>query len=477
MSNRFFKSVTVQLVGALAVRLSVYGFNPIGIGMFSAIQGSRLIKWPTFFVMMLSMLFYYDMITIVKYIMIMLAVGVMIAMIRKRDNTVNEYAAACIAGGVCGAMEFADITLSGEKPDYMIVSLVAIATFSFSLVASYLIRSIENMGNRYAEHQWIEKEKTGKKQYEERINMVAAAFEKMSKSITSINGELSSIMGNDIDGNSVNCITNPDIREEIRQVNNIWMGKLNESREAMALQLKEMSGILKDCSDNTGKVEKEKKYFVLHGMAKKNNENEEVSGDSFTCMEINGGKVLLSISDGMGHGEKASKDSKRVLALLEDMMDSGFSEETSLKLINSMFTMETDVINPTTLDVGIIDLYSGVCNFVKSGSATTFIKRKGWIDAISSDTMPIGAANVVDTDQVTKKLYSGDYVVMVSDGVMDALPQERGVEYISQFLIDEKSSNPQEIAQKLLERVTEVNQRNISDDMTVMVAGVWEKTA
>ena len=194
-------------------------------------------------------------------------------------------------------------------------------------------------------------------------------------------------------------------------------------------------------------------------------------------MEINGGKVLLSISDGMGHGEKASKDSKRVLALLEDMMDSGFSEETSLKLINSMFTMETDVINPTTLDVGIIDLYSGVCNLVKSGSATTFIKRKGCIDAISSDTMPIGAANVVDADQVTKKLYSGDYVVMVSDGVMDALPQERGVEYIAQFLIDEKSSNPQEIAQKLLERVTEVNQRNISDDMTVMVAGVWEKTA
>jgi stage II sporulation protein E len=41
-------------------------------------------------------------------------------------------------------------------------------------------------------------------------------------------------------------------------------------------------------------------------------------------MELETGQTLLSVSDGMGHGKKAYRDSEAVLELLEEMIRGGF---------------------------------------------------------------------------------------------------------------------------------------------------------
>lgn len=158
-------------------------------------------------------------------------------------------------------------------------------------------------------------------------------------------------------------------------------------------------------------------------------------------------------------------------------MEGGFTEEASLRLINSVFMVDGDEINPASLDMGIIDLYSGVCDFMKIGASTTFVKRGGWIEAIKANSMPIGTENAVDMETASKKLYDGDFVIMVSDGVIDAIDTEDKERYMSSILMDIQSTNPQEMAKNILDRVIEEADGEKNDDMLVMVAGVWDKCA
>ena len=46
------------------------------------------------------------------------------------------------------------------------------------------------------------------------------------------------------------------------------------------------------------------------------------------------------------------------------------------------------------------------------------------METIKSTSMPLGMFSEVDYDTTSKKLYDGDLVIMVSDGVIDALDCE-----------------------------------------------------
>ena len=123
----------------------------------------------------------------------------------------------------------------------------------------------------------------------------------------------------------------------------------------------------------------------------------------------------------MGTGKEAADESETVLALLEQLLEAGFKTETAVRLINSNLVLKADKQTFSTIDIGTINLCTGRCEFVKLGAASTFIKRGNWVEKISSTTLPIGMFKAVDYDYVTKKLYEGDIIIMVTDGVLDCL--------------------------------------------------------
>jgi stage II sporulation protein E len=382
--------------------------------------------------------------------------------------------------------------------------------------------------------------------YEEKIKMMADSFEKMSRSI---------------DGLQENGEETQRMEGEAGIVNEIWRHRFADSRNAVALQLKEMSGILKDVAmdsyvfanmteqqeqilrrrlKNMGvqmrnivilnnrrgidevnimirarhkkvtlkavgeviskilgknvsfrknpyaQVEQEYRtytfveepnFYVLHGMARRSCETQEVSGDNFTCMELETGQTLLSVSDGMGHGKKAYRDSEAVLELLEEMIRGGFCEETAIRLINSVFLIDSDVANPAALDMGIIDMYSGVCDFVKLGASSTFVKRGKWVEAIKSTSLPIGSTQKADIETASKKLYDGDFVIMMSDGIMESICEEDKEKTIGEIILGIKEGKPEEMAKEILRKALSHTNRDKDDDMMVMVTGIWDKCA
>ena len=216
-------------------------------------------------------------------------------------------------------------------------------------------------------------------------------------------------------------------------------------------------------------------FKVLTGIAKTPKTSETVSGDNYSFLSLSGGEFIITLSDGMGAGDQACGESKSIIELMEKFMEAGFREDSAIKLINSVLVLRADQQICSTIDLSIIDLHTGMCNFIKIGAAATFIKRKDWVEIITSTTMPIGVLNDVDMDEVSKKLYDGDYIIMVSDGVLDCISGTDKEKYLSKLISQMKVKNPQEIAEELLQQILDQNEHVAIDDMTVLVVGMWKK--
>lgn len=216
-------------------------------------------------------------------------------------------------------------------------------------------------------------------------------------------------------------------------------------------------------------------FKMLYGVARKIKDSERVSGDNFSIIEEKVGKSILCLADGMGSGLNACSESEKVIELIEELTEAGFIKEAAIKMINSLLVVRMDEPLFTTVDLCEIDLYNGLCEFVKVGASLSFVKRKNWVEAIKAETLPIGLVYEIETSSLSKKLYDGDFVIMVTDGVIDAFAPASGEEMMKEIIQEIDSNNPKEIAAILLEHVLEYNNGSAGDDMTILVAGIWGK--
>ena len=225
------------------------------------------------------------------------------------------------------------------------------------------------------------------------------------------------------------------------------------------------------CDMETYRFKEKPNFYVLHGLAKKS--YEEVSGDNYAVVPLDSGQTLLGISDGMGTGIRAYKDSEMVIELIENLMTSGFCEEATLKLVNTLFALEENELSPATVDMSIIDMYSGVCDFLKLGAAATYVKRENWVECLRSTSPPLSGEAVLDIESATKKLYDGDFVIMMSDGMVEAAAKLKKEDEIGEIILNAKAGKPQDMADKILEEAMKMFGDEGEDDMTVFVAGIW----
>lgn len=216
-------------------------------------------------------------------------------------------------------------------------------------------------------------------------------------------------------------------------------------------------------------------FVTISGSARRTREDEDCSGDNYTYMELNSGQTFMSICDGMGSGTRAGEYSEMVIDMLEQLLESGFGESTALKLINSVLLSGNQWQEPAAVDMALVDQYSGVCQFLKMGAACTYIKRGNWVECIRSTSLPMGVFEDVDVETITKKLYDGDFIIMISDGIVDSLKDEDKEAAMGRIIMDIHTSSPREMAWEILSRALEKSQGIPNDDMTVVCTGVWDK--
>ena len=130
------------------------------------------------------------------------------------------------------------------------------------------------------------------------------------------------------------------------------------------------------------------KFSFQIAVATKKKEGSLASGDSNLTTRLEDGKYVIAISDGMGSGVDAKKSSELAVSMLERLLSTGFDKDTSLELINSSMYINSKEDSYATLDVAILDLFSGNMEFMKNGACPTFIKNKKEVNVLKSFSLP-----------------------------------------------------------------------------------------
>lgn len=223
------------------------------------------------------------------------------------------------------------------------------------------------------------------------------------------------------------------------------------------------------------KLIKANRYGAITKVSRVDKGFNNVSGDNYTFGERNNNYFAV-ISDGMGVGHKAKQESDITISLLEKFLEAGFDKELALKTINSVLVLKSADEMLATIDMSIADLYTGKTQFIKIGSAPTFIKRKNKVQIINSHSLPVGILRDVDIQVYEEDVEDGDFIIMISDGILDANYDEDNKEkWLANVIHDIESVNPQTIADKIMEAALEACGGTANDDMTVLVTKIWKR--
>jgi stage II sporulation protein E len=222
------------------------------------------------------------------------------------------------------------------------------------------------------------------------------------------------------------------------------------------------------------RLKEAEKYQVATGIAKIAKSG-AVSGDNYSFIELKDGKLMLALSDGMGTGYKAAIESSTTIRLLEKFLYAGFDKDLVVKTINSLLLMKSNEETYATIDLSVIDQYNGEVEFVKVGAVSTFIKYEDRVDVIKVGSLPVGILKNVEMEFVRKKLQDGDFVILVTDGILDSNQNEVNKErWLAEIISNINTRNPQSMADEILRICIEESGGTACDDMTVMVAKIWE---
>ena len=215
-------------------------------------------------------------------------------------------------------------------------------------------------------------------------------------------------------------------------------------------------------------------FRLLFGMSRQSKEEEELSGDNFSCHELPDGRVMLCLSDGMGSGTQAFLESQMVTELLEELLEAGFSVERAIYMVNALMLVQEEQ-NPTTMDLAVVDLYTGRARFYKQGAVGTFIRRGDQVMQVEPGALPMGIDCEAAPACARVQLEEGDMIVMLTDGILDALPGEEKEAVLNEYLSHTKTNNARELSEDILELARSCQEGGARDDMTVLVAGFWKK--
>ncbi|MGL4452143.1 MAG: stage II sporulation protein E [Sarcina sp.] len=239
--------------------------------------------------------------------------------------------------------------------------------------------------------------------------------------------------------------------------------------------------IAQDCriSAITGKceihIQEAPKYYVDSAIALSAKTGEKYTGDSYSVGKTKDGNHITILCDGMGTGARAGAESKIAIEMVEKFSEVGFNEKTAINTVNTIMNIKfSEEEKFSTLDLQKVNLYEGTIKFLKVGAMESFIKRGSKVKVVDSKTLPFGVLDTPDIDEKDYKLKAGDFIITISDGILDL---SKDGDLNNSWLIEliEKSvdRNAKDLANRILDTAKAFNNGKARDDMTVIVSRVY----
>lgn len=196
-----------------------------------------------------------------------------------------------------------------------------------------------------------------------------------------------------------------------------------------------------------------------------------VCGDCGSDLILDAGKQLLMISDGMGTGVQAALKSGTAISILSRLLEIGFARDTAIDAVNTILMLQNGEESFVTLDMCFIDLYDSTADFIKTGAAPSFIKKQHKVKVIKSSSLPVGMLQNVEKSISTEHLGNGDMIILASDGLLDA-DNKTDLNWLTSLLAESEITDPQQMAEYLLNKAITISGGRLRDDITILVATI-----
>lgn len=194
---------------------------------------------------------------------------------------------------------------------------------------------------------------------------------------------------------------------------------------------------------------------------------EDICGDSVILAVNRFGHAVFGIADGMGTGSSAAEVSRTVATMCEKAFAMGMDLDDIVAAANGASAILSDGDKYTTLDLLEVNLKTGRAEFSKLCGCPTLLLRRGRIETLSGNGMPVGHMENTPDSGVTT-LQHGDTLMMCSDGIWNNLPEDK------ETALSDILSMPD--LNKAADIIAGMCQLSCSspDDMTVLIIRIWE---
>lgn len=210
---------------------------------------------------------------------------------------------------------------------------------------------------------------------------------------------------------------------------------------------------------------------VSVGIAALKKKGEKVSGDRGTYFKTDAGVLCVILSDGMGCGEAAASESRRVIEILESFLRAGVDPAVAMKTLNSVMLLKCgDNWGFATVDLMCVDLFTGETCFYKYGAAPSYVNGSRGIRRIKCENFAPGLSGTAgaEPDIVRMRLKPGNTAIIASDGVVgdddDAWLRD---------ILTSCGDDMKQLARDTLKAAE--HSSTYSDDMTVLAVRVEER--
>ena len=210
---------------------------------------------------------------------------------------------------------------------------------------------------------------------------------------------------------------------------------------------------------------------VSVGIAALKKRGEKVSGDKGTYFKTDEGVLCVLLSDGMGTGDDAARDSGEVVAVLEKFLRSGVDPAAAMRILNSVMLLRgQDSWGYATVDLMCVDLFTGDTCFYKYGAAPSYVLSGRGVHRIKGETLAAGLTLGEGSapDIVRMRLMPGCTAIIASDGVIVDAQDDWLKALLNRGFEDMKA-----LARSTLKEAEK--RYGANDDMTVVTVRVEER--
>ena len=211
-------------------------------------------------------------------------------------------------------------------------------------------------------------------------------------------------------------------------------------------------------------------YDAAFGVASLTKTGETASGDTHSVIKIDERRFMIALSDGMGSGEYARRISESTISLLESFYRTKMPSSLVLSTINKLLTFSREETF-ACVDIAVIDLDNGAADVVKIGSPLGFILSGNTLKILESASLPLGILESLHPDASSYSLQENDVLLFLSDGITSAFGSSAD---LYETLKKIPASNPQQLADSLLQQALSLYGGTAKDDMTVLAVRLFK---